>query len=1445
MRLRCELSATITYTYLPRALVRDDPGSTVEPGHGVTIPVIKNDDGQGGSIDPTSVTIAGTPKLGTVVVNADGTVTYTPNPGVTTGTDTFTYNACDDATQIATCSTSPATATVVIQPQADLSIAKTGPPSETRGSQATYTLKIGNNGPDASTPVVTDVLPAGLSFASGSGTGFIACTASGQTVTCNGSAPLPAGASQTITLVVAVAGNAPDSISNTATVNPGDTAVDRTSANNSSTTGAAAVQTQVDLGIGVTASTLTSGGTGTYTVTATNHGPSPTTTTTTVTDTLPSGVTVDTTKTLGGPGYSSCAVATNGSGQQLVTCGHPASLANGETAQLSIPVTVAATANGPVVDTATVATGDTEPQPDTANPDTTSLSSPLIYAFDLTVAKVHQRSSFLPGGSGAYDVTISNGGPSTTGTATVTLSDPLPAGLTATGFDTSGAPGFACSGITTITCVSTTSLPAKATATVKVTVSVPTADAGTSVTNTATVASNPADSDTTNNTGSDTVAVPVTALSVTKCVAAGTGAACDTSNPVLVRGKTVTYLISPTYSSTPAVTSPGLTVTDTLPDGLVPSTATGHDGWACSASGQTVTCTATGLASGTTTQITVVALVAQTAPATVTNTATIAPSVAGSVFQSDTSKTTSPPVTSPVSSTTAFTIMKSSDQAFTVGQPGSYTITVTNNGPSSAGQVTVTDPLPTGITYLAANSGWMCTGATSVTCTSTAGLAVGQSATLTLTVAVATEAYTATAAHTVTNTASAGGSSSNPVTTLVTAASIGDYVFADANGNGLQDPGETGVAGEQVQLLDARGTPTAVVTTDGSGHYLFDGLAPGDYTVAFTQPASGMAFTRPMAGGTPDTAIDSDPAVATGRTPVVPLTAGTPDTSIDAGIITLGSLAGEVYGDNDASGTLNAGDTGIAGVTVTVTGTDDLGAAVSAATTSAAASTAPGSPAVGTYSFPWLRPGTYTVTVTQATVPASYHPGSTTAPAGTPGTATLTGLTLTPGQTVAPVAFGELTTPTPTPPTATPPAATTAIPPTSAATAALGDTVFLDIHGDGIQHADDPGVPGVTVTLYDSTGARVGTTATGPTGTYLFTRLAASTYIVGFTHLPAGTAFTQQGAGTDRARDSNADPATGRTKPVTLTTGHTDRDIDAGVVRLGGVTGTVYTDTNANGRQDPGEPGTRRVTITVTGTDDLGRPVTRSTVTGPTGAWTVPGLRPGTYTVVAAGTQTPIRVLPEAHTRSLHLGLIPPVGATRPEESTTTAPTTPDTPGVLNTTSRRVLAFTGVNALPLFEMGLGLVAAGALILAGPGARRPARRRRLSQTDDHVTSGLTGAVSGRICGLSQPRRDQHARPLRDNRRDPLNHVDVATVPGIKVSLETLRRWYALSCQLLSRSRPWSARAVVGTRAVTRMAATGGNRSWCDRIGPLGQDDGDPLDHALEAAVYVDVAAEPSA
>ena len=117
--------------------------------------------------------------------------------------------------------------------------------------------------------------------------------------------------------------------------------------------------------------------------------------------------------------------------------------------------------------------------------------------------------------------------------------------------------------------------------------------------------------------------------------------------------------------------------------------------------------------------------------------------------------------------------------------------------------------------------------------------------------------------------------------------------------------------------------------------------------------------------------------------------------------------------------------------------------------------------------------------------------------------------------------------------------------------ATIGDFVFIDQNGDGIQQFAEPGIPGVTVNVYQNgtcSGTPYATVVTDGNGLYYVGDLAAGTYSVS-AQTPAGYAPTlAHAAGSTAANDSD-----GACNPVTLATDEDNYDNDFGfVVALAG-----------------------------------------------------------------------------------------------------------------------------------------------------------------------------------------------------------------------------------------------------------------------------------------------------
>ncbi|MEV6239835.1 SdrD B-like domain-containing protein [Lentzea sp. NPDC051838] len=401
---------------------------------------------------------------------------------------------------------------------------------------------------------------------------------------------------------------------------------------------------------------------------------------------------------------------------------------------------------------------------------------------------------------------------------------------------------------------------------------------------------------------------------------------------------------------------------------------------------------------------------------------------------------------------------------------------------------------------------------------------------------------------------------------------LGDYVWVDANRNGVQDSGETPVPGVTVKLGDK------TTQTGADGKYIFEDLSDGTYKVCFdiaTMPAPYQSYlvTKPDAGG--DDTKDSD-AGADGCTPDTSLgSAKREDLTLDLGIRPPNKLGDFVWIDTDKNGVQDPGEPGVPGVTVKVgdktTTTDEN----------------------GKYEFPNLPDGKYVVCfgpmpdAVKDYVPTTPNQGGDDAKDSDadPATGCAPETTLSVDKPEDPTIDLGLISPV----------------------NRLGDYVWVDVNKDGLQDGSDIPVEGVTAKL--STGA---TTKTDATGKYLFNDLPDGTYKVCFdiANLPAKVAdykVTTQNAGGDDAKDSDAD-AQGCTAETTLGTGkRVDLTLDTGLVappnRLGDY---VWQDNNKNGVQDDGEPGVPNVPVK---TGD------KTATTGPDGKYVFEDLPDGKYTV--------------------------------------------------------------------------------------------------------------------------------------------------------------------------------------------------------------------------------------
>ncbi len=645
----------------------------------------------------------------TPAVGATGTITCT-NPSVAASTSadiivvlnvpsTVTAASITAASSVSATTSDPNSAnnstsvTTTVGAACDIAVTDSGTPSPvTAGSNITYTQTVTNNGPSyCKSATFTESTPANTTFVS-----VAVVTTGGGTWTCPNFAPVacsnpsvPPGSVATITAIYKVNVGVAAGTLITDTVIGSTSTRDTNTANNAAiTTIAVASGTQADLSVTNSGSPnpVTAGSNITYTQTVSNAGPA-TANAPVLTETLPANTTA---VSLAGPAGWTCVLAS-------LTCTDTTTMAANTSAGFTFVVTVN---NG-------VASGTTITQTDsvassTADPNSgnNSASSSVIVgtSADLSVTNTPNPVPVQAGGTTTYTQVVNNAGP--TNAASVTLTETAPANTTGTSL--TGPAGWTCT-LATLTCTNPNLAVGSSTITYVVTVTGGTL-AGTAINETANVSSSTTDPNTSNNTAiaSDVVATATQADLVTTNVASPSSVAA---------GSNVTYTQTVTNDGPAAATSPSFT--ETIPANMSYQSITIPTGWTCptlppvGGSGSIVCNDGTSLATGAGNAVTfTVVLQVNSATPSGTNITDTVTANATNIVPGLTTNSASSTVIVANAGTADMAITKTASPSPSViqGNPLTYTLTVTNNGPSSATNVTVQDNLPSTLTYISTST---------------------------------------------------------------------------------------------------------------------------------------------------------------------------------------------------------------------------------------------------------------------------------------------------------------------------------------------------------------------------------------------------------------------------------------------------------------------------------------------------------------------------------------------------------------------------------------------------------------------------------------------------------------------------------------------------------------------------------------------------------------------
>jgi len=604
-------------------------------------------------------------------IAAGATVTVNVNADVLTDAASVTNSASVSSDTADPDGDRTDSVTTPITPTADVALTKrVSDATPDVGDEVTYTLTAVNAGPStAQGVVVTDRLPAGLTYVAGSAAPSAGVTFADGTLTWNvGSLTAgPTGVTLTFRATVDVAGSITNSATATATTHDAD------SGDNTASSTVASAQT--DLSITKAVDTIASPGPYlngrpiTYTITVANTGTGATTAEgVVVRDVLPTAG-----EFVGATG-ATCSPSTSG-GTTTVACA-VGTLAAGETA--TIRVTVIPRTTGAFTNTATVDSTTHDPRSDN---DTADETVQVVPAADLSLTKAVSAPATGPYYNGQeleYSLILANAGPDAA--QDVVVSDTLPSSLTFI----SSSTGCTAAGQTVSCAVGT--LAAGSSTTLRIRARVLVADGVGSVTNTASVASTTADPDGSHPTATVTTPItPAADVSVTKTV--------DNSAPNV--GDRVVFTITATNAG--PNTAANTVITDVF-SGAGMTFISADQPSAGTFNPATRQWTIPSLADGATATLRVTAEV--TAAGTSGNTATI--TSAGTHDPDGSDDFASSTINTPQADLRIEKTLLTS--APTYGANATYRVTVTNLSTTSAATgVRVVDTLPAGLTLVSSD----------------------------------------------------------------------------------------------------------------------------------------------------------------------------------------------------------------------------------------------------------------------------------------------------------------------------------------------------------------------------------------------------------------------------------------------------------------------------------------------------------------------------------------------------------------------------------------------------------------------------------------------------------------------------------------------------------------------------------------------------------------------
>ena len=369
--------------------------------------------------------------------------------------------------------------------------------------------------------------------------------------------------------------------------------------------------------------------------------------------------------------------------------------------------------------------------------------------------------------------------------------------------------------------------------------------------------------------------------------------------------------------------------------------------------------------------------------------------------------------------------------------------------------------------------------------------------------------------------------------------SLSGVAWLDADDDGRRQSESAGMAGVRVTLTVLDGADAGTVrgtVTDASGAYRFDSVTPGTVRLTFELP-EGYAFAR-NAAGTRRVSIVPQADALRADSEALTVVSGVSQTELDCGVVGVGTVSGVVWEDDAYNGRRDRTDSGVSGAQVALLSTK-TGEVVREAV----------SDEDGAYALDFVRAGEYTLRVTLPGGMIFTCDGESAVPMSDSHTGSTESFALAMGESRTGLDVGAI------------------VP------ASITGFVRVDANEDGIAEDGDDGLPDVMVTLMQG-GTAVATASTDENGAYALRSLRPGTYRVRMT-LPVDALFSE---GTSLKTAGSA-AQEGETAELTLDMGETKQMDTVATVLASAIAGCAWSDDNADGRMNAGEPALTDVTV--------------------------------------------------------------------------------------------------------------------------------------------------------------------------------------------------------------------------------------------------------------------------